>query len=85
MYDWRACMAVLRSFLPSHETCVGTTFQGIDHEFYGIFSDETYADKDEWPLDECFAAGSSIDQCAEKPVSSSSSTNSPFFSLLPLW
>ena len=52
----------MRSYLPTHETCVGTTFHGIDHEFYGIFSDETYGDADEWPLDECFAAGSSIDQ-----------------------
>ena len=69
-YDWRACLAVIRSFLPVHETCAGITFQGIDHQFYGIFSDETYADKDEWPLDECFAAGSGIDQCRIVPVES---------------
>lgn len=36
----------------------------MDHEFYGIFSDESYGDKDEWPLDECFTAGGNIDQCS---------------------
>ena len=63
-YDWRACVAVLRAYLPPHETCAGPTFHGVDHEFYGIFSDESYGDKDEWPLDECFTAGGNIDQCS---------------------
>ena len=83
-YDWRACLAVVRAFLPVHEKCVGLTFQGIDHEFYGIFSDESYADKDEWPLDECFAAGSGIDQCRILPEESSSSQSIPFFTLSAL-
>lgn len=83
-YDWRTCVAVLRAYLPPHETCTGPTFHGVDHEFYGIFSDESYGDKDEWPLDDCFTAGGSIDQCSVQQPYSDAAQLVPFVAKLLL-
>ena len=56
----------------------------MDHEFYGIFSDESYGDKDEWPLDECFTAGGSIDQCRVQQPYSGAAQLVPFVTKLLL-
>lgn len=77
-YDWRTLLAVVRLFLPQREVLVGNTFrvclciplvvtalsQGIVHKYYGVFSDQVYGDRDEWPLDTCFVAGDNIDICS---------------------
>lgn len=63
-YDWRALLAVIRAFLPKSESLVGVTTQGIVHKFYGIFSDEMYADTEDWPLNTCYVAGGNINYCS---------------------
>lgn len=63
-YDWRALLAVIRAFLPKSESLVGVTTQGIVHKFYGIFSDEMYADAADWPLNACYVAGGNINYCS---------------------
>lgn len=71
-YDSRALVAVIRSRLPPHEILVGPTIQGIDHAFYGIYSDMTHYDLSAWPLSSCVVAGGSLDPCEKKKPSSSS-------------
>lgn len=63
-YDWRALLAVVRAGLPGSEPLVGPTMHGIDHAFYGVYSDALYVDVSEWPLETCFVAGGKTDLCA---------------------
>jgi hypothetical protein len=72
-FDARALVGVVRSRLPSREPLVGPTTHGIDHYFYGIFSDDLYADVTSWPLSSCFVAGGTENLCeqAKKPSTAS--------------